>query len=460
MNERLGLGRKLGFTVGDFACNIYWQSVSLYLLFFYTDVVGLSASVAGTIYMAASIWDGATDPVMGAIADRTRTRFGRYRPYLLFGGVPLGASFVLLYYTPSWQGVPLVAWIVGTHLLFRTCYTILSIPFTSLNARVTSSSSERSTLAGFRMIFATLAGLLVAATTRPLSLALGSGSDADGFLRVAALFALLATCIFPIVFGAVREPDSHASEATTLGPREYWQAVRSNRAFWVVMAAIAGSVVCTTALGKSILYYFKYYLDDEASSSLALSLSAASGLIIIPAWILVSRRIDKRQAWFVATGWGLAGLAAFSQIDIRSSGAMIAYMLYMQVAALGLAMTFWSMLPDTVEYGEWRSGVRTEAMVFGLGQFILKAFLGIGAGVFGIALDLIGYVPNQSQSASTLSGLKQIMVLLPGIGMILGLGAMWFYPLTGKTHSRLVSELRARRESNISLEPADTTTSL
>ena len=160
--DRLSLPRKLGFTLGDYACNIYWQSLSLFLLFFYTDVVGLSAATAGWIYMVASIWDGAIDPLIGAVADRTRSRFGRYRPYILFGAVPLGLSFCLLYYKPPFQGTGLVVWLLATHILLRTTYAILNIPFMSLNARMTTSSSERSTLAGFRMLFATLAGLTVA----------------------------------------------------------------------------------------------------------------------------------------------------------------------------------------------------------------------------------------------------------------------------------------------------------
>ncbi|HEX7034886.1 MAG TPA: MFS transporter [Pseudomonadales bacterium] len=455
MADRLSLGRKLGFTVGDFACNLYWQSVSLFLLFYYTDVVGLSAGTAGAIYMAASIWDGATDPVMGMIADRTRTRFGRYRPYILFGGVPLAVSFVLMYTAPDWEGTALVVWLLVTHLIFRTCYTVVSIPFTSLNARVTSSSSERSTLAGLRMLFATLAALLVASSTQPLAAAMGDGSAKAGYLLAAGVFALVATLVFPAVFLAVREPPVDGGERSPLSVAEYWASVRSNRAFWIVMLAIASAVVCSTALGKAVLYYFKYYLEDEGSSSLALSLNAASGLLIIPAWILISRFIDKRQAWFLATGIGLVGLGFFALVDIRSSPLMMAFLVYMHVASLGMSMTFWSMLPDTVEYGEWRSGLRAEAMVFGLGQFFVKAFLGVGAGLFGLALDLVGYQPNVVQSAATLAGLKQIMLVLPAVGMGCGLAAMWFYPLRGGVHERIVAELwqRTNRQREVPAAP-------
>ena len=443
--DRLSFARKLGFTAGDYACNLYWQSVSLFLLFFYTDAVGLPASTAGLIYMLASIWDGALDPFMGAIADRTRTRWGRYRPYLLFGSIPLGLAFCLLYFRPPLSGLGLTLWMFAAHLVFRTVYTALNIPYTALNARITSSSAERSTVAGMRMMFATLAGLTVALSTQPLVKMLGHGDQAHGFLMAAAVLALIATAIFPLVFLATQEPVMEGDDAPAFRMADYWRAVRANRAFWIVMAGIAAAVVCSTALGKSVLYYFKYYLHAESASRGALGLSAASGLVIIPAWLAITRYTGKRNAWLVATVWGLAGLAAFAMVDIRSPALMIGFLLWMQVASLGMAMTFWSMLPDTVEYGEWVSGLRVESFIFGLGQFFLKAALGVGAGVFGLALDLVGYRPNLVQSAATLHGMKTIMVIFPATGLILGGLAMLFYPMAKGAHETIVGQLAARR---------------
>jgi len=441
----LSWGRRVGFAAGDYACNLYWQSVSLFLLFFYTDAVGLPAATAGLIYMVASIWDGAIDPIIGAFADRTRTRFGRYRPYLLLGAVPLGLTFCLLYYRPPFEGWGLAAWMLGGHMIFRSCYAMLSIPYTSLNARITRSSSERSTLAGLRMMFATLAGLTVALSTQPMVARFGAGDPARGYLAAAAVLALVATVIFPIVFFSTREPAEEAEQGPPMRMTDYWRALRGNRAFWIVMAGIGSAVVCSTALGKSVLYYFKYYLHAEAAARTALSLGAAAGLLIVPFWLVVTRFTGKRNAWLIATAWGLAGLAAFGIGEVRSPAVMIAFLLWMQIASLGLAMTFWSMLPDTVEYGEWVSGVRTESFVFGLGQFFLKVALGIGAGLFGLALDLVGYQPNLEQSADTLAGMKTIMVVFPAAGLILGGVAMLFYPLRHGTHEAIVGEVALRR---------------
>ena len=443
--HRLSFPRKVGFTLGDFACNLYWQSVSIFLLFFYTDAVGLSAGIAGLIYMIASIVDALCDPVMGAIADRTRTRRGRYRPYILFGCVPLGLCFVLLYFRPPLVGILLAAWMMATHIIFRLAYTALSIPYTSLNARLTDNSDERSTMAGLRMAFGVLAALTIAFFTTPLITALGHGNVASGFTWAAAVFALLATAIFPVVYLCTREPADDENDAAPIGLAASWRAVARNRAFWVLVLAACVAFACTTALGKSVLYYFKYYLRDEGAARYALTAMAAIGLVAIPGWVLATKVIGKRNAWFAAVGWGLAMLALFAFVDIRNPVLMTAWYMATNVGGLGASLTFWSMLPDTVEYGEWRGGARTESFVFGLGQFFLKAALGIGAGLFGWLLDLAGYVPNAVQTPATLAGLKLIMVALPATGLA-GAGlAMILYPLRKGDHESIVDQLAARR---------------
>jgi GPH family glycoside/pentoside/hexuronide:cation symporter len=443
--HKLSLARKVGFTVGDYACNLYWQSVSIFLLFFYTDAVGLSAGIAGLIYMIASVVDALCDPVMGAIADRTRTRRGRYRPYILYGCIPLGLCFVLLYFRPPLAGILLAAWMMATHIIFRLAYTALSIPYTSLNARLTDNSDERSTMAGLRMAFGVLAALTIAFFTTPLVTALGHGSVASGFTWAAAVFALLATAIFPLVYLCTREPPEAETDPAGMDLAASWRAVARNRAFWVLVLAACVAFACTTALGKSVLYYFKYYLRDEAAARYALTAMAAIGLVAIPGWVLATKVIGKRNAWFAAVGWGLAMLALFAFVDIRNPVLMTAWYMATNVGGLGASLTFWSMLPDTVEYGEWRGGARTESFVFGLGQFFLKAALGIGAGLFGWLLDLAGYVPNAAQTPATLAGLKLIMVALPATGLA-GAGlAMILYPLRKGDHESIVDQLAARR---------------
>jgi len=443
---RLGWARITAFGAGDFACNLYWQSISLYLLFYYTDAVGLSAATAGLIYMVASIWDGLIDPMIGAAADRTRTRWGGYRPYILFGAVPLALAFGLLYYRPPLEGTALVAFVLVAHLLFRSLYAAVNVPYAALTARITQDARERATVSGARMLFATIAGVTVALATQPIAKAVtGHADGARGFFVAACLFAVIATLVLPLVFATTREEIPAAGPARQGLSRAYWQSVLKNRAFWTLVLGGGFMIACATALGKSVLYYFKYYLQDEAGARTALAISAASGLAIVPFWMLVARRVSKRAIWLASCAIYAAGLIVFSLIDLRVAWQMNVFLVYMQVGTLGLAFSYWGILPDTVEYGEWKTGVRAEAFIFGLALLFQKVALGLGAGLFGLALDGIGYRPNQVQSPETLHGLKLVMVALPLLGVSVCAVAMFFNPLRRGVHERLVDELAQGR---------------
>jgi len=442
---RLSFRNKVGFAIGDYACNLYWQSISLFLMFYYTDAIGLPATTAGLIYMIASIFDGALDPVMGALADRTRTRWGRYRPWILLGAAPLGLSFAALYWTPASTGLMLTATVLLTHLLFRLAYTAVSIPYCALTARITSRSDERSSLAGFRMFFATLAGLTVSFLTQPLVATLGGGDQARGFFYAACVIAAISTCVLPLVFLNTREPVLASDAALPPTLAESFKAVRYNSAFWMVMVAVTAAALCSTMIGKSLLYYYKYFVHDEASARYALSVKAAAGLLIIPAWVQVTKFTGKRGAWFAASAWAVMALAIFAIFDIRSAVSAGALFLLLHVATLGLSMTYWSMLPDTVEYGEWRSGIRAESFIFGIGIFFQKLALGLAAGLLGVALDFVGFRPNLEQSAETLAGIKFIIIFFPVLGLSVAAIAMWLHPLRHGEHERISRELVERR---------------
>jgi GPH family glycoside/pentoside/hexuronide:cation symporter len=438
----LGWLRITTFAGGDFAFNLYWQSLSLYLLFYYTDAVGLSAATAGLIYMVASIWDGMIDPVVGAVADRTRTRWGGYRPYILFGAAPLGLAFCALYFRPPVGGLALIAIVLAAHLVFRSLYAVVNVPYAALTARITRSASERATISGMRMLFATGASIAVALTTEPLAVAVtGRANGAAGFFVAAACFAVIATLILPVVAATTRERIAVPAKPIPMAARRYWRSLLRNRAFWTLVLGGGFMIACATALGKSVLYYFKYSLHDEAGARTALALAGGSGLLIVPAWLLLSKRVSKRAIWLASSLIYAAGLIAFALIDVRAAWQMDLFLVYMQIGTLGLAFAYWGMLPDTVEYGEWRTGVRAEAFIFGLALLFQKVSLGLGAGLFGLALGFIGYRANQIQSPATLHGLKTIMVALPLFGVAVCALAMVFNPLKRGMHERIVEDL-------------------
>lgn len=443
---RLTTLRKAAIGMGDFGCNLYWQVSQMFLLYFYTDVVGLPAVTAGLVYMAALIWDGATDPVMGLIADRTRSRWGRYRPYLIFGGVPLALGFVAVFLTPAAGVAGAFVLALGAQFVFRSFYTIVSIPYASLFARITSDSAERGDLAGFRMVFGALAAITVAALTLPLAQGFGAESPRHGWVVVAGIYGVLSVLSLLLAAWGAQGLDKVETTREPRPPlRDVLRSVASNRALLLVLAAIVVSSFSTTMFGKNLLYYFKYVVGQENLGGAALTVTALVLVMAVPVWTVLLRVIGKKSAWIIGSVIGAIGLIGWRLADGHDLSLLFVALAVQAVGMAAGVVCFWSMLPDTVEYGEWRSGVRTESLVFGLTVLAQKVALGLGAGTLGVLLTHVGYVPNVAQSPQTLADLKAMMLWLPLGGTLTAAALIVFYPISRQTHARMVAEIAARK---------------
>lgn len=447
---RISAGRKLAIGVGDFGCNLYWQMTQLYLLFFYTDVIGLPAQTAGLIYMIALIWDAAMDPVVGLIADRTRSRWGRYRPYLMFGGPLLAPAFVVLFVGPTAQAFGAVAFALISQLAFRSLYAMVAIPYASLFARVTTDSAQRGDLTGFRMVCGALAAIIVAALTLPLAAALGGGAESrTGWIILGAAYGVVATlCLLLTVWGSRGLDTAHDAPAPRRPFAEAMRSLASNRALHLLLGAIVISSFSTTMFSKNLLYYFKYVVGDASLGSAGLGIMALTIVLTTPLWAVALRLIGKRNTWLVGAVPTVAGLVFWHLIDGQSVPMLFSALVLQAIGAAAYVVCFWSMLPDTVEYGEWRSGVRTESLVFGLTVLGQKVALGLGAGALGMALTHIGYVPNIVQSAQTLADIKTLMFWPPLIGTLIAASLIWFYPINRTAHARMVEDIAARQSGD------------
>jgi len=438
---QLPFARKLGYGVGDFGFNLFFTTATLYLLYYYTDVLGLSPSTAGWVFASALIWDAVFDPVMGYVANRTRTRWGRYRPYLLFGGLPLAASWTLIFLPVRFEGSALVLFAVSAHILFRTLYAVVSMPYLALSAVMTSDSQERGVMAGIRMVSAATCGLLSAFFTLKLVRAFGGGSS--GFFWTAVIYGALATVIFVIVFASTREVAADPHERAP-SPGEMLRMLGRNQAFWIVCAAMLAGSIGGTFFQKSIPYFFKYSLGREDLIGPALTAMTAAVTISIPLWTAVMKRTSKRIMWLTGACIGLVGQLLL-WFGPETPGYILPVLGLLGVAAGAGYLGFWSMMPDTVEYGEWRSGIRSEGAVFGIVSLIQKGALGLAAGALGELLSQIGYRANQAQTPETLASLKGIMVGGPILFGITVIASIAFYPIDGRLHGRLVRVLEMRR---------------
>lgn len=434
----------LAFAIGEIGIHVPFMSTVLFMMYFYTEAAGLSVATAGLIFLAASAWDAITDPPMGWIAERTRTRWGRCRPYFLFGAPPLAASLVLLYYVPALSGGALIAFLVIAHMLFRTCFTVVGIPYAAYSARITRDSSARGLIASAKLFFTIAAGTLVAYTLLPLVDRLGDGNLAQGFVRAALVLALAPLIFLPATFFGTREPPDGLIARRAVPLRESIRVLAGNRAYRVVLICIACVISTQVISGSGGLYYFKYVLNDEAAAPASMALSTAVGLIVVPLWIWVERWLGKRRAWMSAAAIGLVVLAYFCSRDSVSTREFTVICVLVNAALYGSTVSMWSMLPDTIEFGELHRGVRVEAPAFGFALFVLKLAMGIATALSGAILDSTGFAPNASLSAAAIGGLTFVVGGLPMAIVAVGLIAGFFYPMRQGDHERIVAQLTAR----------------
>ena len=438
----LPFARRLGYGVGDFGFNLFFTTASLYLLFYYTDVLGLSPSTAGWVFAGALVWDAVFDPVMGYVANRTRTRWGRYRPYLLFGGLPLAASWALIFLPVDLEGSALILFAASAHIVFRTLYAVVSMPYLALSATMTGDSHERGVLASIRMVAATMCGLFAAFSTLKLVELFGGGST--GFFWTAVIYGIIAAIVFTIVFASTREIAAAPDEISPTA-RDMIAMLRRNRAFWIVCAAMLAGAFGGTLFSKTLTYYFKYAVERPDLIGLALTALTAAVAISMPVWTAVMKRTSKRTMWLSGAVVGVSGyiLLWFSPSEGTS--------MFLPIAVIGFGagasyLGFWSMMPDTVEFGEWTSGIRSEGAIFGFVSLIQKGALGLAAAMLGELLSAIGYRANQPQTAETLEMMRLIMILGAGSLAVIAAFSISFYPIDRRMHARLQNGIAVRKK--------------
>jgi len=449
-------GRRAGYAVGDLGCNLYWQSISLFLYFFYTDVLGISPVWAGVAFAVGSMFDAISDPVMGSIADRTRGGArGRYRPYLLWGAVPLGLSFAAMFYVPPLSGLALVVYATLAHVLCRTFFTVVSIPYLAMSSNLTSDSGERANIAGLRMVFAAT-GAVTIAFFLPKLVAAATGQVAQPWFVAALLVAAIATLIILACYFSTREnafTDEHQGQPLTLRSiladvvgdvMRFWGMLRKNGPLARVFGAIVVISVALTMFSKNVLYLFKYGLERPELIPVALVIPAAMLILCAPLWVGFSKRTSKRTAWMLGSVFAGCGYLGFYFNTSAAVGVAFGWIALIGAGTSGFAIMYWAMLPDTVEYNEWQLGERNEAKVVGFATFAQKTALAINALILGQVLQWLGYVANQDMQAATLAGIKATMCLVPFAGVLLSAAILWKYPITPAYHRRMLAELSQR----------------
>jgi glycoside/pentoside/hexuronide:cation symporter, GPH family len=440
----LSLKEKIGYALGDSASNFYWKINEFFLLFFYTDVFGISAGAAGTMFLVARVWDAVIDPVMGAIADRTSTRWGRFRPYLLWVAVPIGLAGVLMFTTPQLSERGKLGYAYVTYILLFMLYTAINIPYSALMGVITPDTQERAQLSSFRFIGAFFVALLVQTFTPGLAKLLGQGSAQRGWQLVMVLYGALAAVLFFVCFYTTRErveppKDQTASIAADVA------ALRQNGP-WMVMFVLGMLVIAGFSLrGGTLFYYFKYYLHDEAAFAKFMFSGGIATLIGTALMPLGARLLGKRRLYFFCMAG--AGLLTLPYYFLTPRDTALIYGLNLPIAFL-LGPTpalMFAMFTDTADFGEWKTGRRTTGFVMAAAMLSLKLGGALGGGLNGWLLEAYGFVPNRAQSSHTLSGIVLLMGVIPAATCAMAAIVSLFYRLDDGLVARIESELGSRR---------------
>ncbi|MDJ0928714.1 MAG: MFS transporter [Gammaproteobacteria bacterium] len=447
--RQLSLGGRIGYATGIYGVFLAWMTVALYLLYFYTDVLGLSPARAGLVFFLASLWDGITDPLMGWLIERTRSRWGKYRPYLLLAAVPFAASFAALFITPDLEGDSLFWWALILHIVFRTCYTVVYIPYTSLIARLSTDADERASIAGVKSVFISLASLSVSFLGLPAVSYFGGPDEALGFLRVALICACLGVAALWLCFAFTRERRTDADAAPpAIRPAEMLQALKSNHAFLLIFVGVILFTGCYTILNKSIVYVFKYDLGDRDAARWALSAIAVAGILSPAIWVPITHWTSKKTVWIIGCLLASVSLLTIYVAGIQELVPLVTLIFIGGTGIHAFLMTFFAMVADTADYGEWKTGKRLEAPLFGLVSLANKTSLAVGTWSLSVLLEAVGFEANVEQSEATLTGLRQIMTLVPICGFVASALVIAAFPFNTREHARMVTELRERRAAN------------
>jgi sugar (glycoside-pentoside-hexuronide) transporter len=426
----LSLGAKTAYGLGDTASNLVFQLSLLYLLLFYTDVLGLSPAAAGVVFVVARVWDAVNNPLMGYLVDHTKSRQGNTRVYLRFVPLPLAVATALLFFVPPWSGEPLrFVWALGTYVVWSMLFTMVNIPYAAMTAQLSDDPRERTSITTVRMIGMLVGVVVVSVATEPLVSAFAS--PAQGWLAAAVVYGVLAFVLFEVCLRGTRAlPLIETASATAYRVRDLVGLLGKNTPALLVIATFFLGASAEYIRETSVVYYVTYNMGDASLIPVFLGivvLAMVAGNLLIP-WL--TDRFDKKGTYIA--GVTLAGasslliqLVPYDQTVLIFAVAAVSSLGFSVVSTMG-----WAMLPDTVEYGEWKTGVRAEGILYAFFSFSQKLATAVGGGVVAWTLATTGYRAGQpSQDPLALTGIVSTLGVIPVAFLGLSVVVAAFYRL-------------------------------
>ncbi len=441
---KLSVLQKLGYASGDFANNFSWALISAYLMYFWTDVVLIPATVCGTFMLITKLWDAVNDPLIGTLADRTRTRWGRYRPWILFACVPMLLLNILCFTVFPSESVTIRAiYSLACYFVLVFVYTCVNIPYSALPAALTLDGDTRSSLAAYRMTGAFIATLILSQLVLRVVQWFGSEDQSVGFFWAAVIFSCIALPLYLICFATTKEIVDVPVEKIRM--REMFGVIRGNYPVAILTITFIFWGFYEAACGSVRMYYFKYYVGDESLFMVNAGLMFLGRVLgTFSLSYLVLRVANK--ATLPLIGFVVSGilLVIMNYLPVGTPGGLATYhaMTFLTGVGggLGLASLF-GMVPDTTEYTQYHYKKHAAGFVSSFINFAFKLGMALCTAIIGWVLGAFGYIANQAQNPEVLSAINICMNLVCGLALVAGGVLLYFYKLDKRSHVGMIQDL-------------------
>lgn len=459
---RLKMSEKLSYGFGDLASVLYWQTFMLYLTYFYTDVFLIPAAAASAMFLISRLWDGINDPLMGIIADRTHTRWGKFRPYLLWLCVPFAIAGVLTFTVPDFGPSGKLIWAYATFILIMMLYTAINIPYTALMGVISPNSNERTSVSSIKFIFAYGAGIIVSATLLPMVKGLGGTNEAKGWQMSFIIYGIAAVLFFLIAFRGTKERIQPPKSQESSILKDLKELV-TNVPWLILLGATITFILFVAVRGSVTVHYFKYVVGQQELSLPFLGtriysmealvsafntvgqISSLLGVLIVS---VVAKKLGKKTTFMIFFVVAIISTAMFYILSAKQLALIYLFQVTGSITGGPMSVLLWAMYADTADYGEWKNGRRATGLVFSASTMSQKFGWAIGAFVALQLMAQVGFKPNVDQTKASLNGLILLFSLIPaGIG-VLSMIFLAFYPLGDKKVDDMITELSKRRRQD------------
>jgi len=459
--EKLRIKEKIGYGFGDMASSMFWKIFGMYLLFFYTDVFGLPAAAVGTMFLITRIWDTLFDPVVGVMGDRTRSKWGKFRPYLLWFALPFGIIGTLMFITPSFGTTGKLVYAYLTYSLMMMVYSLINVPYASLLGVMSADVKERNVLSSFRMVFAFIGSFVALILIEPLVsfFTASTGSVQTGWTLGVMVIAILCVLFFLGCFALTKErikPITDGNDSLKDDVKDLFK----NRPWWILLGAGIAALIFNSIRDGAAVYYFKYYVQDTGfiklpfiSASLTLTtlylvLGQAFNIVGIIVVTPLSNKYGKKITYLGAMALATVFSISFFFLHSESIGLILILQCLISMCAGSIFPLLWSMYADIADYSEWKTGRRATGLIFSSSSMSQKFGWTLGGALTGWLLGYYGFQANVVQSMDVQNGIRLMLSIFPAVGTVLSVIFIAMYPLNEQTMSRITIELNEKRSAN------------